>query len=193
LPSASFSLGGRFMMLVFRRLISASSILFAATCFAETAPAQVGQPQPGVTTREAGKANLPSPNLTLVRTRMSIGNDALALNHPAVATAFPQMNISCPASAKTCTLRIEVSSQFYRVDANSSARMHVRVDGTEANIFPNPQVGVSTNPSDHAVVATMTFVKNVAPGPHTVLVRFSTSSGAASAGYRTLTASMFTP
>jgi hypothetical protein len=71
--------------------------------------------------------------------------------------------------------------------------MNVQVDGSGANIFPSPFMGVSVNSSLAAAVTTTTFVKDVSPGPHTILVRFSTGVGTASAAYRTLTASIFTP
>jgi len=179
------------MNLVRHRLIAALSTLVTVACWAAAAPAQIGQPQPGATLN-TGKANLPSPNLTLLRTRINSRSDTLSFSTTPVA-AFPTMNIACPASPGSCTLRIEISSQFGSVDAGTAAVMDVQVGGSGLGILPGPVAGVSINSSAFFAPATMTFVKNVAPGNHAVSVRFKTTSGAAGAGFRTLTVSMFTP
>lgn len=121
-------------------------------------------------------------------------SDPLSLTTTEVA-AFDPVVVVCPASAATCTARIEVSSQFSNLSGGNAAQMRVAVDGSGSNILPSSVVNVnSAATTSTSTVSTFSFVRTgLAPGAHQFDVTFRTSSGTGSAGFRTLTVELFTP
>ncbi len=112
------------------------------------------------------------------------------------ADAFALTTVACPGSAPSCTLRIEVVSGYWDVDAGQVARMRVQVNGSPVGVEPASIVNVSTNSSAQwAETATMSWmVKSVVAGSNpSVDVDFQVSGGTAFAGYRTLTIGVYKP
>ena len=131
------------------------------------------------------------PNKILQRTYMRTHDNALGLT-TALVNAFGPTSIACPVTAG-CTVRIEVSSQFWEIDAGTVARMNVLVDNSGAGVEPNPLVNVdSTSTGGLANVRTFQWMKSYVPyGNHTVQVQFQVSAGNAYAGYRMVTIEVF--
>jgi hypothetical protein len=119
------------------RFVFGTSTLALATCWVGAAVAQSGEPATG-----AGRATLPTSALTLLKTKMSDKSSSLTLTLSA-ADAFPELSINCPNSEDSCTLRIEVSSQFTSIDLGTAAQMIVLVDGSGAGVRPSSQLNVN--------------------------------------------------
>jgi hypothetical protein len=131
------------------------------------------------------------PNKILQRTYMRTHDNALGLT-TAYVNAFSPTSIACPVSAG-CTIRVEVSSQFWDIDAGTVARMRVMVDGSTAGVEPDSLVNVdSTSTGGWANARTFQWMKSYVPyGNHTVQVQFQVSAGNAYAGYRMVTIEVF--
>jgi len=106
--------------------------------------------------------------------------------------AFAPTTIQC--GNPTCSVRVEVSSQFFTVTSGNIVRIHVKADGV-----PFPSTGFDVDGGINRPVATLTtaaYLKTgLSPGSHTVTVEFDMRSagGTAEAGIRTLMIQVFEP
>jgi hypothetical protein len=106
--------------------------------------------------------------------------------------AFAPTTIQC--GKQSCTVRVEVSSQFFNVTSGNAVRLHVKADGS-----PFPVTGFEIDGGINRPVAHLTTVSSLksdfSPGPHTISVDFDmrTPGGKAEASIRTLTIQVFTP
>lgn len=106
--------------------------------------------------------------------------------------AFAPTTIQC--GNQTCSVRVEVSSQFLNVTSGNIARIHVKADGV-----PFPSTGFDVDGGINRPVATLTtaaYLKtDLSPDAHTVTVEFDMRSagGTAEAGIRTLMIQVFVP
>ncbi len=135
-----------------------------------------------------------APNLKLIKTWIQTNRAGLSLT-TAWVDAFVPTAVACPGSARSCTLRIEVSSLLWGVDPGFGARMRVTVNGSEEGVEPNPTAIVSSNTSSSADAVTFAWmVQGITAGTNPIVdVEFGVSSGTASAGYRTLTIGVYKP
>lgn len=154
-----------------------------------TAAAQSGQGAKG-----SGRSNLPTPALTLLKTKIVEGNGTLSLT-AALQNAFDQVRIRCPNREDSCTLRVEITSQFRNTDSTARAAiMSILVDDSNEDIRPSSTAFVNNVAGTIPNASTFTFVKNVAPGLHTIDAKFRQFAGTgAQAGSRTMTVSLFAP
>jgi hypothetical protein len=133
-------------------------------------------------------------NMKVFRTSMTTQDNALALSATPVA-AFSPVTVTCPPRApKGCTVSVLVSSQFWAVSAGAVARMILSVTGSAIAIEPDPIVNVdATTTGGIASTHTMQWMKTPVPAgsSETVDVALQVSSGAANAGYRTLTVVLY--
>lgn len=150
-----------------------------------------GQPEPGA---NAAAPTVSTPPMGLLYTYMATDGGALGLT-TAYTAAFPVRMVTCPVTLNSCTVRIEVSSQFWSVPVGEVARMEVLVDGTAGGVMPASIVNVdSTTTGSWASVRTFSWMKKyLRPGNHFIKVNFEVSNGAAFAGYRTQTIELLTP
>jgi len=106
--------------------------------------------------------------------------------------AFAPTTIQC--GKHSCTVRVEISSQFFNVTSGNAVRLHVTADGA-----PFPVTGFEIDGGINRPVAHLTTVSSLksdlSPGPHTIAVYFDMRSpgGKAEASIRTLTIQVFTP
>ena len=136
-----------------------------------------------------------TPQLTLTATKMRTQDNTLGLTTTPVS-AFSPSKLGCPATSGTCTIRVEVSSQFDDGAGTATiAQMQVLIDGSATGVLPDDLVNVDpVNATAFQSVRTFVWMKKgLAPGSHTVTVNFLVTAGSASAGLRTLTIQMFTP
>lgn len=106
--------------------------------------------------------------------------------------AFAPTPIQC--GKRTCTARVEVSSQFFNVTSGNSVRIHVKADGIAFPATGFDVDGGINRPVAH--LTTVPYVKtDLSPGPHTITVEFDMRSGdgKAEASIRTLTVQVFSP
>lgn len=107
-------------------------------------------------------------------------------------SGFAPTTIQC--GTQTCSVRVEVSSQFFNVTSGNSARIHVKADGV-----PFPSTGFDVDGGINRPVSTLTtaaYLKtDLSPGSHSVTVEFDMRSpgGTAEAGIRTLMIQVFAP
>jgi hypothetical protein len=124
-----------------------------------------------------------APGRALQKTNMRAFTSVLSCN--SIGTTFERVLtptvISCPGSS-TCTLHIEVSSNYTSLDPGASAQFRVEVD----NVAATPGVGlirVANNTGATAtglIASTFQFIKTgVTPGNHTVEFLQNVTSGTA--------------
>lgn len=137
------------------------------------------------------------PGRTLQKSSMKTQNTLLGLNST-FKDAFTPTNVSCPSTG-TCTLHIEVSTQFLALSSGECLNIRVRVDG--ADTLPAAGVcvaGVATSISGYGLeTRTFQWIKNnVAAGTRTVDVEMSVTGGAnpgATAFLRVLKINIYKP
>lgn len=168
--------------------------IFALLCmlmgaFATAALAQGGQPS------ETSEAVVPSVNsgpLALSKTFINTENGFLGLS-PTPAVAFGAVKFTCPAThTKGCTIRLDVSSQFWSIPSGSVAQ--VSISSTGGAINPSSFVNVDADTTGgFASVHTFQWMISgiVAGSTTTVNVSFDVNSGTAASGFRTETAQLF--
>jgi hypothetical protein len=106
--------------------------------------------------------------------------------------AFAPTTVQC--RKRTCTVRVEVTSQFLNVPSGNAARIHIKADGK-----PFPATGFDVDGGINRPVAHLTTVSylktGLSSGTHTITVEFDMRSGGstAEAGIRTLTIQVFVP
>lgn len=128
---------------------------------------------------------------TLSKTHMRQDTTFVAIAEAPVQ-AFAPTTIQCGKHG--CTVRVEVSSQFFNVTSGNAVRLHVKADGA-----PFPVTGFEIDGGINRPVAHLTTVSSLksdlSPGSHTITVYFDMRSpgGKAEASIRTLTIQVFTP
>jgi hypothetical protein len=128
---------------------------------------------------------------TLQKTHMRQEATRVTFSNTAVP-AFAPTTIQC--GNQSCSVRVEVSSQFFNVTSGNIARVHVKADGV-----PFPSTGFDVDGGINRPVATLTTVAylktDLSPGSHTITVDFDMRSegGTAEAGIRTLMIQVFAP
>jgi hypothetical protein len=128
---------------------------------------------------------------TLLTTHMRMDTASVTISDTLVL-AFAPTTIQC--GKQSCTVRVEVSSQFFNVTSGNAVRLHVKSDTTKF-----PVTGFEIDGGINRPVAHLTTVSSLkshlTPGPHTISVAFDMRSpgGKAEASVRTLTIQVFTP
>ena len=171
-------------------------MLVALPLLAANANAQNDEAQPSET-RDATAAPLTAQaalSLTLSKTSIRTENNLLPLTTTSVA-AFSTTTATCPAThTKGCTLKVEVSSQFWAIGAGNVAQANVTVSGAGLTVDPSSSVNVdSTSTGSLASVRTFQWmIRNVPAGStQTVGINFGVNAGTANAGYRTATIGLY--
>lgn len=142
-------------------------------------------------TEVAGQEAVTALDRTLSKTHMRQDTTYVAIADAPVQ-AFAPTTIQC--GRRSCTVRVEVSSQFFNVTSGNAVRLHVKADGV-----PFPVTGFEVDGGINRPVAHLTTVaslkSDLSPGPHTISVAFDMRSpgGKAGASIRTLTIQVFTP
>lgn len=127
---------------------------------------------------------------TLIKTHMRQEVTRVTFSEP--VAAFPATAVLC--RKRTCTVRVEVSSQFFNIPSGNAARIHVKADGK-----PFPATGFDVDGGLNRPVAHLTTVSylktGLGSGSHTITVDFDMRSGGstAEAGIRMLTIQVFAP
>src|SRR4030095_16480497 len=99
------------------------------------------------------RAVLLSCSVRLLYLRMLSKTEDTSLPLPSVAfpvtpgNAFSQSTINCPGGHRTCTARVEISSQFGDLTAGDVVVIGVSVDGSQNDVKPSPTVAVHDTPS----------------------------------------------
>ena len=138
---------------------------------------------------------LPSVNtgpLTLSKTIINTESGFLGLSSTPAA-AFGAAKFVCPTThTKGCTIRLEVSSQFWSIPVGSVAQ--VSVSSTRGTVNPASLVNVDgdTTGGFASVHTFQWMISGITAGSTTtVTTSFDVSSGTGSSGYRTETAELF--
>jgi hypothetical protein len=101
---------------------------------------------------------------TLLKTHMRQDTTYVAIADVPVQ-AFAPTTIQC--GKQSCTVRVEVSSQFFNVTSGNAVRLHVKADGA-----PFPVTGFEIDGGINRPVAHLTTVSSLktdlSPGPHTI-------------------------
>jgi hypothetical protein len=137
-------------------------------------------------------------SLTLVTTKMKT-TDGWILDYeayPSPVEAASPTTMSCPATAPSCTLRVDLTLSITPQGEveRDVVEVTIDVDGSTDGVHPvNPSrvIFPAFCPLRTHHVPFVFFKKGLAPGDHTVTVRFRGEAGAAIMGYGTLTLQMF--
>jgi len=141
--------------------------------------------------RAGGQEVVTALDRTLQKTHMRQEATRVTLSTTPVS-AFAPTTIQC--GNQTCSVRVEVSSQFFNVTSGNIVRIHVKSDGN-----PFPSTGFDVDGGINRPVATLTTAAHLktglSPGSHSVSVEFDMRSpgGTAEAGIRTVMIQVFTP
>jgi hypothetical protein len=162
--------------------------LFIGTLTAATF-AQNAQPS------EDSPSVLPSVNtglLTLSKTIINSENGFLGLSSTP-ANAFGAAKFTCPAShTKGCTIRLEVSSQFWNIPVGSAAQVSISSTGGSVNPSSFVNVDADTTGGLATVHTFQWMISGITAGSTTTVnISFDVSGGTAASGYRTETAELF--
>ena len=137
------------------------------------------------------------PGRALQKTSMKTQNTFLALD-PTFKDAFTPTTVSCPSTG-TCTLHIEVSTQFFGLSSSEALTINVKVDGGATLPAQSITVaGVANSTPGYGLESrTFQWIKNeVEAGSHTVDVEMRVTGGAspvATAVLRVLKINIYKP
>jgi len=142
-----------------------------------------------------GSPVLPSVNtglLTLSKTIINTENGFLGLSSTPAA-AFGGATFTCPAlHTKGCTIRLELSSQFWSIPVGSVAQVSISSTGGAINPASFVNVDADTTGGFASVHTFQWMISGIAAGSTTTVnTSFDVSSGTAASGYRTETAQLF--
>jgi hypothetical protein len=179
-------------MLVQKRPVTRTVALLCVLTGAFTTAmfAQGGQPS------ETSAPVTPSVNtglLALSKTEINTENNLLGLSSTPAA-AFAAATFTCPAAhTRGCTLRVDVSSQFWNISAGTTAQ--VSISSTGGTINPSSLVNVDADTTG-PLASVHTFqwmISGITAGSvTTVNVSFDVSGGGTGdAGFRSETAQLF--
>ena len=159
---------------------------FATATFAQSS----AQPS-----EEAGPLALPpvvTGPLTLSKTVVDTENNFLGLSTTAAA-AFGPVRFTCPAAhTRGCTIRLDVSSQFWNIPSGTVAQMLISSTGGTINPSFIVNVDADTTGPLASVHTFQWMISGIPAGStQTVNVSFDVSGGTAASGYRTETAQLY--
>lgn len=151
--------------------------------------AQSGQPS------ESSAPVSPSANtglLTLSKTVINTENNFLGLSSTPAA-AFGAATFTCPAAhTKGCTIRVDVSSQFWSIPSGSVAQVSISSTGGVVNPSSLVNVDADTTGGLASVHTFQWMISGITAGSTTTVnVSFDVNSGTAASGFRTETAQLF--
>lgn len=131
-------------------------------------------------------------NLRLEKTFIKTENTGLILSTSPVA-GFTQTTVNCPERG-TCTIRVELSTQFSGIQNPNVAAVTLLIDGAQTDVQPFAAVGLdSTSIGGGSNARTFSWMKTGLPrGPHTIDVFFFTTGGTAGVAGHILTVQVFT-
>ena len=141
--------------------------------------------------RTAAQQSTAAVDRTLLKTHMRQETASLAIADKLVQ-AFPPTPIQC--GDHTCTVRVEVSAQFFNVTSGNAVRFHVAADDVPFPVTGFEIDGGINRPAAH--LTTVTSLKtNLRPGLHVITVGFDmrTPGGNAEVSIRSLTIQVFRP
>jgi hypothetical protein len=171
---------------------TAFALLYIVTGALTTATAAQDTGQPEKHNRSAIRS-IHTGRLILWKSVIDTENDGLGLT-TASTSAFHPISLACPSTHTAgCTIKVEVSSQFWNVPSSSVAQVSVSVTGG-LGVNPASVVNVdSTTTGGLATVHTFQWMIGSVPAgtSQTVNISFDVSSGTAEAGYRTATIQIF--
>jgi len=150
----------------------------------------------GPNTGSTYAAEVSATNLALQKTTLKTVDTSLGLS-TTPANAFSQSTINCPGTSGTCTVRVEVSSQFSDLTTGDVVVIGISVDGLQSGVKPSPTVTVHDTTSTGSAAGVRTFSwmkKGLGLGSHTVNAAFfvtPSNNAFANAGYRTLTLQVY--
>lgn len=128
---------------------------------------------------------------TLIKTHMRQEVTPVTFSGMPVA-AFAPTTVQC--RKRTCTVRVEVTSQFFNIPSGNAARIHVKANGKPFAVTGFDIDGGINRPVAH--LTTVSYLKTgLGAGTHTITVDFDMRSGGsnAEAGIRTLMIQVFVP
>ena len=128
---------------------------------------------------------------TLLKTHMRQETTSVAITDKLVQ-AFPPTTIQC--GDQTCTVRVEVSAQFFNVTSGNAVRFHVAADDVSFPVTGFEIDGRINRPAAH--LTTVTSLKSdLQPGRHVISVGFDMRApgGKAEMSIRSLTIQVFRP
>lgn len=130
--------------------------------------------------------------LVLSRTIINTDNGFLGLS-TTPAAAFGAVTFTCPAAhTKGCSIRLDVSSQFWSIPAGTVAQVSISSTGGAINPSSFVNVDADTTGGLASVHTFQWMISGITAGSiTTVNVSFDVSSGTAASGYRTETAQLF--
>lgn len=144
-----------------------------------------------ISTGKVYAAEVSSGNLLLLSTYIKTESEGLHIGPS--TPAFSTTTVKCPRYL-TCTIRIELSTQFANIQYPDVAAAEVTVDKLQAGVLPNSTLGldVENTTFGSSTARTFSWMKKDIKGGHTVDVNFFTNTGrAADAGTRTLTIQVY--
>jgi hypothetical protein len=157
--------------------------------FATATLAQSGQPSE---TNPSAVLSVNTGPLALSKTFINTENGFLGLSSPPAA-AFAAVKLTCPAThTKGCTIRLDVSSQFWNIPAGAAAQVSISSSGGVVNPSSFVNVDADTTGGLASVHTFQWMISGIAAGSTTTVnVSFDVNSGTAASGYRTETAQLF--
>jgi hypothetical protein len=142
-------------------------------------------------TEGVGEETVTALDRTLTKTHMRQENSYITIADAPVQ-AFAPTTIQC--GSQNCTVRVEVSSQFFNVTSGNAVRLHVKADGSAFPVSGFEIDGGINRPVAH--LTTVSSLKSgLGPGAHTISVDFDMKlpGGKAEASIRILMIQVFTP
>ncbi|MGO8987412.1 MAG: hypothetical protein ACLQGU_06495 [bacterium] len=142
---------------------------------------------------EVYAGEIPTPALSLERTYIKTTNTALYIS-PTPVDAFTPTIVRCPGSG-TCTIRVEVSTQFSGITPPEVAAVVILIDDSQTGVQPYAVLGFdSTSTGGASNVRTFSVMKErLSRGHHSVDVLFYVTGGSAASASRTLTIEIYKP
>ena len=150
--------------------------------------AQSGQPSEA----SPSPASVNTGLLTLSKTVINTENGFLGLSTTSAA-AFGAVKFTCPpVHTKGCTIRVDVSSQFWSIPAGAVAQVSISSTGGAINPSFIVNVDADTTGGNASVHTFQWMISGITAGSTTTVnVSFDVSGGTAASGYRTETAQLF--
>jgi hypothetical protein len=134
-------------------------------------------------------------NLTLSRTTIATSNTGIAIGSATATAGFQPATVVCPSNHTAgCTIRVEVTGQFFNLTKGDSVGTVVDISGT-GTITPGNGISLDST-SDlplHPEAHTFTWLKTGIPAgsTQTVDIGFATTAGTADVQGRTATIQLY--
>ena len=134
-------------------------------------------------------------NLTLSRTTIATSNTSIAIDSRTATGGFQPVTVVCPSNHTAgCTIRVEVTGQFFNLTKGDSVGTVVNISGTGTI---TPAVGISVDSTSdsplHPESHPFTWLKTGIPvgSTQTVNIGFATTAGTAAVQGRTATIQLY--